>query len=105
MIYESLEDKGLVDFSAATEIITSFLDGPTILPSDSAAAQAVADLMHLNAAEVALGFQVLRSESIRSPLPVHEEAAHLAIWATNSGPFLWTRSAPNPSALGCDASG
>jgi hypothetical protein len=110
VIYESLIDQGLVDFSEATPLITAvFVGERTLLPPDSDAATAVTDLMHLNAAEAHLLIPAQLSESLELPVPVSRESAHFATWATDSGPFLGHDPRENPALwdvtlLGGDAS-
>lgn len=110
MLYESLSDQGLVDFSEASAVINEvFVGGRTLLPPRSGAAVAVADLMHLNAAEAHLVGGIQLAERLELPLPVSRESARFATWATDSGPFLGHDPRENPALwdvtlLGGDAS-
>jgi hypothetical protein len=90
MLYNFLEDEGFFDFSSAAGVIRTFFEeSPTILPIESSAVDAVADLMHLNAAEASLQeFRFSSTELPPRPLAVSERAAHFAIVTSDSGPFV-----------------
>lgn len=106
MVYEFLQGQGLVNFSAATHALDQLFSGiQTVIAIDSPEGMAVLDLMHLNAAEIAL-----RPEpDYELPLYVPEPAARAAISATNSGPFVAHNVRARPrlwdvTLLGSDAS-
>jgi hypothetical protein len=97
VIYESLQKDGLVDFSEATSVINNyFRTAQTVLPFESGAGTAIADLIHLNAAEASLAAYALQREPTDKPLRVLPEAASLAIWTTDSGPFFGHDPRENP---------
>jgi hypothetical protein len=95
MVWEYFQRNGWIDFDAATETIGGFFAaGLTQLPPGTPAARAVADLMHLNAAEIDLPAATaqgrLQADLVGVPfhLRVSPDAARLAINATDSGPFV-----------------
>lgn len=111
MIYQSLEQAHLVDFGRASDEIRGFLsEGRTMLPAQSDAVQAVADLIHLNAAEATLLVPLPEGARLfREPLLVTVDAARFAISATDSGPFIGHDPRQRPrlwdvTLLGGDAS-
>jgi hypothetical protein len=95
MVWEFFATRGWIDFDRATPTITDFFSsGRTQLAADEPAALAVADLMHLNAAEadlpVAATQDRLQTDLAGQPfhLVVSADAARFAINATDSGPFV-----------------
>ena len=95
MVWEYFQQNGWIDFDAATETIGGFFAaGLTQLPADTAAARAVSDLMHLNAAEADLPAAAAQDRlqlglvAVPFHLRVSSDAARFAINATDSGPFV-----------------
>src|SRR4051794_6475649 len=95
MVWEYFQRNEWIDFDAATEVISSFFAaGLTQLRPDTRAARAVADLMHLNAAEADLpvaaseGRLQVDLRAVPFHLKVSADAARFAINATDSGPFV-----------------
>jgi hypothetical protein len=89
MVWEFLSEQGWVDYRRASETISEFLVGAeTILPPDSVAGRAVLDLIHLNAAELAVPVG-LREPRANAPflLEVPRQAARVAIYVSDSSPF------------------
>jgi hypothetical protein len=86
VIFEQLQARGLVDFAEASPAISHALARSGRLDPKGRLGRAVADLMHLNAAELALAIQL--PEFHGEPLAVSVQAAEFATVLTNSGPFF-----------------